>query len=262
MAIVTTDDKNYKNIAAAIRAKNGSEEAYAPDQMAQAIEALSADQVGTLIPKKLTPTGEELVVLPDPGTDGFSSVTVAGDAGLKPDNLRKGVTIYGVTGILESGLPMPAAYESAMASAKAAYEAYTTEPYTGWAYLLDGEYQSVIFMLPGFTVTGFDPVTTKMTLLRCVVVGQALADGSIWSYHDYRAAPSAGEHFAKNIRYATCYVNFGESALFPVGAPGSGRLLVEQKATNPVPPRSAAENTAPALANLFSVTQSAVGELT
>lgn len=44
----------------------------------------------------VTPTGEEFTVNPD--GDGFSSVTVEGDANLKAENIVDGVTIYGVTG--------------------------------------------------------------------------------------------------------------------------------------------------------------------
>lgn len=40
MAIVTTDNQNYSDIADAIREKNGSSETYAPDEMAGAIKAL------------------------------------------------------------------------------------------------------------------------------------------------------------------------------------------------------------------------------
>ena len=40
MAIVTTDNTNYTNIAAAIRAKNGTETQYTPSEMAAAITAL------------------------------------------------------------------------------------------------------------------------------------------------------------------------------------------------------------------------------
>lgn len=41
MALILTDDQNYKNIAAAIREKNGSTTTYAPGEMAAAVEGLS-----------------------------------------------------------------------------------------------------------------------------------------------------------------------------------------------------------------------------
>ena len=41
MALILTDDQNYKNIAAAIREKNGSTTTYAPGEMAAAVGGLS-----------------------------------------------------------------------------------------------------------------------------------------------------------------------------------------------------------------------------
>lgn len=48
--------------------------------------------------KTATPTGEQFDVLPDDGYDALSKVTVAGDSALKPWNIPKGTTIYGVVG--------------------------------------------------------------------------------------------------------------------------------------------------------------------
>lgn len=39
MALILTDDQNYKDIAAAIREKNGGTTTYAPGEMAAAISA-------------------------------------------------------------------------------------------------------------------------------------------------------------------------------------------------------------------------------
>lgn len=43
MALILTDDQNYKDIAAAIREKNGSTTTYAPGEMAAAISAGASD---------------------------------------------------------------------------------------------------------------------------------------------------------------------------------------------------------------------------
>ena len=52
-----------------------------------------------LDPVTLTPTGKTFTRYP--GGDGFSSVTVQGDANLTPDHIVDGITIYGVTGTHE-----------------------------------------------------------------------------------------------------------------------------------------------------------------
>ena len=51
---------------------------------------------------RVEPTGEDFTVNPEEGVDGFSSVEVAGDENLKPENILRDVTIYGVTGTADS----------------------------------------------------------------------------------------------------------------------------------------------------------------
>lgn len=51
---------------------------------------------------RVEPTGEEFTILPEEGTDGFSSVQVAGDENLKAENILRDITIYGVTGTADS----------------------------------------------------------------------------------------------------------------------------------------------------------------
>lgn len=46
----------------------------------------------------ILPNGQEITETPEDGVDGFSEVTVLGDYNLTPDNIRSGVTIYGVMG--------------------------------------------------------------------------------------------------------------------------------------------------------------------
>ena len=58
-----------------------------------------------LSPLIVTPTGSEFVETPEDGVDGFSEVTVEGDDNLVPENILKGVTIYGVTGTAETSKP-------------------------------------------------------------------------------------------------------------------------------------------------------------
>ena len=50
-----------------------------------------------------TPGTSNIVVTPGEGYYGLSKVTIAGDADLKAENIKKDVSIFGVTGTLESG---------------------------------------------------------------------------------------------------------------------------------------------------------------
>lgn len=53
--------------------------------------------------KTVTPTKEGVSVVPDSGFDGMSKVTVNGDANLVPENIKEGVSIFGVIGNLKAG---------------------------------------------------------------------------------------------------------------------------------------------------------------
>ena len=46
--------------------------------------------------KTVTPTKEGLSVVPDSGFDGMSKVTVNGDANLVHENIKEGVSIFGL----------------------------------------------------------------------------------------------------------------------------------------------------------------------
>jgi hypothetical protein len=62
---------------------------------------LSGTVEPTLQHKPITPSASNQVVMPDTGYDGFSHVTVLGDADLVSGNIKKGVNIFGVAGSYE-----------------------------------------------------------------------------------------------------------------------------------------------------------------
>ncbi len=98
MAIVTTDDRNYTNIANAIRTKSGTATTYKPANMANAILNIPAQEPPELQEVWVTPTGSDMTVEADDDYDGLSTVHVSGDNDLIADNIKDGVTIYGTTG--------------------------------------------------------------------------------------------------------------------------------------------------------------------
>ncbi len=51
--------------------------------------------------KTVTPTKEGLSVVPDSGFDGMSKVTVNGDINLVSENIKEGVSVFGVEGNLK-----------------------------------------------------------------------------------------------------------------------------------------------------------------
>lgn len=84
-----------------LKRKNGTEAADLSGIPA-AIDALPSEYPDLQV-KSVDPTGEVIMVEPDEGYDGLSAVIVGGDAFLIPENIAKGITIYGVTGTLDEG---------------------------------------------------------------------------------------------------------------------------------------------------------------
>lgn len=115
MAIVTTDDQNYKDIANAIRERNGTSNTYKPREMPLAIRSISGS--GSSIKfqsnKTVTPTESTQYVQPDSGYDGLQQVTVnpipsdyqdTSDATAVSSDLLEGKVAYGSSGRIVGSL--------------------------------------------------------------------------------------------------------------------------------------------------------------
>ena len=98
-----TKDSTFKAIADAIRSKRGMEstELIKVSNMATEIMAIDLPDEVTLTSITITPTGEEIIKLPEDAS-GFGMVTVAGDKNLIPGNIKKGEKIYGVVGTFDA----------------------------------------------------------------------------------------------------------------------------------------------------------------
>ena len=105
MAITTIDDKHLTNIATAIRQKRGIEDTFKPSEMASAIKDISG---GNPILQEVVvqPSINEQTITPNADYDGLSQVKIGAvtssiDSDIKPENIKKGVEILGVTGTIE-----------------------------------------------------------------------------------------------------------------------------------------------------------------
>ena len=180
----------------------------------KAIDTITAGD-SKLQTKLITPTGKVFTVGPDSDYDGLSSVTIAGDQDLIPENVAEGVEIYGVLGT-HKGSAIPEPYASYIAEAEAVYTGNYANVIYAEGYGADTgiTYKTVMFLLDNWSITAYDAATTAYTHSGFMMVQRE--DDGAWTLTDY-SNTSTDTHYAKNIKAASCYIDYNGMTLFPVG---------------------------------------------
>ena len=106
MAVKLYNDTDIQNIADIIRAKNGSGYTYKVSEMSAAINGLEVLNGETV---SITPSTSAQTITPSSGHNGITEVNVAAvtssiDGNIQAGNIKKDISILGVTGTLNEGI--------------------------------------------------------------------------------------------------------------------------------------------------------------
>jgi len=229
---------------------------YDVTQQAQVVVAVPETEPD-LAEVTVTPTGEEFTVSPGADVDGFSEVTVKGDANLVAGNIKKGVTIYGKTGTLEADteyvyvdptLRTLTVTENGTYTPPAGVDGYdeivvdvtepnvveqppeeiaacieeVTEVYTGdYAAVAYLENEAHTYHGVMFLMSDFTVETLSAATAEMTCYGVVYVgkekSSSEWEMHDYRDSVSPGQNYATHIKYSTVDIVYNGETLFDAG---------------------------------------------
>ena len=176
--------------------------------------------------KDITVTPEEYsVVVTAPEGFGIRSVTIPAEEDFVAENILIGADLWGLKGGHRAGTPIPKAYEFYLTEAillcAAYYEDFIYGTYVNGGnnfFLAENDEYITIGFVPttGMTITDYNPATTEFSSYGWVGYQYEKATEER-TPQDYRLAESPGGNYAKNIKYATFYIEYNGMTLFPVG---------------------------------------------
>ena len=191
----------------------------------------------------ITPTGEEMKVGASEGK-GIRYVTVKGDEELVGENILVSANIYGVEGEAYSGLQAPEEcierLWDAIYALSGNYDDYINaalKPGGPDFFVAESdEYITVGVVRPeGISVTEYNADTTEFYSYGWLNYSIKKSTGEV-EMDNYWSSESPGGNFAKNIRYSTVYIEYGEVILFPVGQGEEGGVdAAKRRAVNLFP---------------------------
>ena len=110
------------------------------------------------------------------------------------------------------GVGMPEEYQALFPTA----ETLCNNEYVNAMIAENDKYITFAFLTDAYAITAYNVATTEITAYGWYSCNYTKADG-MWEFFNYSSVESPGGNFAKNIRWADCYIEYNGMTLFPVG---------------------------------------------